>query len=266
MSGWQSSSRRIARICARWRIACSARSTEAEDAVQEAWLRLSRSDTSAVENLSGWLTTVVARVCLDMLRTREVAARGARSTRATLARSRRASGATRSRAGGAARGLGGARAARRARDAGAGRAAWRSCCTTCSICRSTEIAPIVGRSPDRGASAGEPRSPARAGRGRRRRSPIVARQREVVDAFLAASRGATSRRCSRCSIRTSCSARMRQPCGVGPGLRWSERMLWRRRSPDGRAPLRLALIDGAAGFVWSKGGEPKVAFRFTIEG
>src|SRR3979409_1454978 len=45
--------------------------SEADDAVQEAWLRLSRADTSGVENLTAWLTTVVARVCLNMLRTRE---------------------------------------------------------------------------------------------------------------------------------------------------------------------------------------------------
>jgi RNA polymerase sigma-70 factor (ECF subfamily) len=44
---------------------------EAEDAVQETWLRLARSDVSGVENLGGWLTTVVARVCLDMLRSRK---------------------------------------------------------------------------------------------------------------------------------------------------------------------------------------------------
>ncbi|MCW2939540.1 MAG: polymerase subunit sigma-70 [Actinomycetia bacterium] len=44
--------------------------SEADDAVQEAWLRLSRTDTSEVENLGGWLTTVVGRVCLDMLRSR----------------------------------------------------------------------------------------------------------------------------------------------------------------------------------------------------
>ena len=43
---------------------------EAEDAVQESWIRLGRTDVSAVENLRGWLTTVVARVCLDMLRAR----------------------------------------------------------------------------------------------------------------------------------------------------------------------------------------------------
>ena len=44
---------------------------EAEDAVQETWLHLSRSDTSTVSNLGGWLTTVVARVCLNMLHARE---------------------------------------------------------------------------------------------------------------------------------------------------------------------------------------------------
>lgn len=45
--------------------------SEAEDAVQEAWLRLSRADTSGVENLDGWLTTVVARVCLNLLDSRK---------------------------------------------------------------------------------------------------------------------------------------------------------------------------------------------------
>jgi RNA polymerase sigma factor (sigma-70 family) len=44
--------------------------SEADDALQEAWLRLNRSDTDAVANLGGWLTTVVGRVCLDMLRSR----------------------------------------------------------------------------------------------------------------------------------------------------------------------------------------------------
>ena len=44
--------------------------TEAEDAVQESWLRLSRTDTDSVENLGGWLTTIVARVCLNMLQSR----------------------------------------------------------------------------------------------------------------------------------------------------------------------------------------------------
>jgi RNA polymerase sigma-70 factor (ECF subfamily) len=45
--------------------------SEAEDAVQEAWLRLGRTDAAGVDNLGGWLTTVVARICLDMLRSRK---------------------------------------------------------------------------------------------------------------------------------------------------------------------------------------------------
>jgi RNA polymerase sigma-70 factor (ECF subfamily) len=44
---------------------------DADDAVQEAWLRLTRTDATAIDNLGGWLTTVVARVCLDMLRARK---------------------------------------------------------------------------------------------------------------------------------------------------------------------------------------------------
>ncbi|MDQ0113987.1 RNA polymerase sigma-70 factor (ECF subfamily) [Paenibacillus harenae] len=45
--------------------------SEADDAVQESWIRLSRTDSSKVENMGGWLTTIVSRVCLDMLRTRK---------------------------------------------------------------------------------------------------------------------------------------------------------------------------------------------------
>jgi len=51
--------------------------SEADDAVQEAWLRLSRSDARLIEDLDGWLTTVVARVCLNMLRAREARREGA---------------------------------------------------------------------------------------------------------------------------------------------------------------------------------------------
>ena len=46
--------------------------TEAEDAVQETWIRLSRSDAESIDNLGGWLTTVLSRVCLGMLRSRRI--------------------------------------------------------------------------------------------------------------------------------------------------------------------------------------------------
>src|SRR5437764_11373363 len=55
--------------------------TEADDAIQETWLRLSRSDAGNIQNLSAWLTTVVARVCLDFLRSRT--ARGEQSLEET---------------------------------------------------------------------------------------------------------------------------------------------------------------------------------------
>ena len=53
---------------------------EAEDAVQEAWLRLAAPDTDAIDNLGGWLTTVVGRVCIDMLRSRKTRPEAVRTT------------------------------------------------------------------------------------------------------------------------------------------------------------------------------------------
>src|SRR5881398_3177957 len=52
--------------------------TEADDAVQEAWIRLSRADASQVDNLRAWLTAVVGRVCLNMLRSRKTGREGSR--------------------------------------------------------------------------------------------------------------------------------------------------------------------------------------------
>src|SRR2546430_1604931 len=68
---WPNDSRPTALICGRLAYRMLGSLSEADDAVQESWLRLSRSDTSSVQNLRGWLTTVVARVCLDMLRSRK---------------------------------------------------------------------------------------------------------------------------------------------------------------------------------------------------
>jgi len=48
--------------------------SETEDALQETWLRITRADTGAVDNLGGWLTTVITHVCLDMLRARKTRA------------------------------------------------------------------------------------------------------------------------------------------------------------------------------------------------
>ena len=120
--------------------------SEADDAVQETWLRLSRTDAAEVENLGGWLTTVTARVCLNMLRSRQtrreeplgvhvpdpVVTPGERRRH----RSRRRCWPTRS-----------AWPCSSCWRCSRRRSGWRSCCTTCSPCRSTRSPPIVGRSP-----------------------------------------------------------------------------------------------------------------------
>jgi hypothetical protein len=69
-NGRPSAPRSSAPICGRWPTGCSARRTRRRTPSKEAWLRLSLADTSEVENLRGWLTTVVARVCLNVLRSR----------------------------------------------------------------------------------------------------------------------------------------------------------------------------------------------------
>ena len=157
---------------------------EAEDAVQEAWLRLSRADAAEIENLGGWLTTVVGRVCLDMLRSRR---RGARS-RSRHVPDPSSARRRRPRARGGAGRLGRPRPARRARHALARRAA--------RVRAARPVRRAVRR--DRRRSSAAPRrrrgsSPAGPGAGcgarPRPRTPTSPRQRHVVDAFLAAARG-----------------------------------------------------------------------------
>ena len=179
---------------------------EVDDAVQETWLRLSRSDTSAVENLGGWLTTVVARVCLDMLRSRksrreepmgphvpEPAADDAHERDAEMANS-----------------VGAALLVVLETLAPAERLAF--VLHDMFAVPFEEIAPIVGRTP---AAARQFASRAR----RRvqgtppRRTPISAgrKDRRCVPRGLA--RTATSKGCSRCWIPTWCSAPIRPPSG-----------------------------------------------------
>jgi RNA polymerase sigma factor (sigma-70 family) len=154
--------------------------TEAEDAVQEAWFRLTRSDADAIENLRGWLTTVVGRVCLDLLRARReeptdslpepivVEAEGDPEHEALMAES-----------------VGLALLVVLETLSPAERLAF--VLHDMFAVPLGEIAEILGRSPD---SARQLASRARRRvRGRRPAAETdLARQREVVDAFLAASR------------------------------------------------------------------------------
>ena len=179
--------------------------SEAEDAVQEAWLRLSRSDADEVDNLGGWLTTVVGRVCLDMLRARTLAARGLRRDAGCPSRSSADDDDGRPRAGGAARRLRRARAARRARDADARRAAGLRAARHVRRAVRRDRAdrrPVAGRR----APAREPGAAPRARARRQRPTPTWRGSARSSTRSSPPRAAATSRRCSRCSTPTSSSA------------------------------------------------------------
>ena len=158
--------------------------SEADDAVQETWVRVSRSDTSAVENLGAWLTTVVARVCLNMLRARK--SRPEQPLDVDLPTLRRARAGTDPE-----------QEALLADSVGLALLVVLDTLTPAERLAFVlhdmfavpfdEIAPIVGRTTPADAPARQPRPPP--GPGEAAGSDAdVARKRELVDAFLAASR------------------------------------------------------------------------------
>src|SRR3989454_5455360 len=236
--------------------------SEAEDAVQDAWLRLSRSDTSGVENLDGWLTTIVARVCLDMLRSRKSRREEPLGAQAPEMIVSREEGVDPEREALLADSVGLALLVVLETLAPAERVAF--VLHDMFDLPFDEIAPIVGRSPTAARQL--------ASRARRRvqgaamvTEPDLARQRKVVDAFLAASRGGdfdallavldpdVALRADRAAVQTGASGEVRGAAAVA-------------RTFAGRAKeAQPALIDGAAGLVWAPGGRPRVVFGFTIE-
>jgi RNA polymerase sigma-70 factor, ECF subfamily len=237
--------------------------SEADDAVQEAWLRLSRTDTSDVENLSGWLTTVVARVCLDMLRSR-------RSRREDpLAREGESIPDEADPVGEAmlAESVGLAMQAVLQRLAPAERVAF--VLHDVFGVSFDEIGGIVGRSPVAARQL--------ASRGRRRvqgasedgRAADVARQREIVEAFFRASRGGDfqallavldpdvvlrpDEEALRMGVRTG---------WITSDLHGAEAVATRFAGQAEAA--QVALIDGVPGAVWAANGRPVVVFGFTV--
>jgi RNA polymerase sigma-70 factor, ECF subfamily len=242
--------------------------SEAEDAVQEAWLRLSRSDTSGIENLGGWLTTVVARVCLDMLRSRRSRREeplsepsGARVPGPIVGRE---DGIDPEREALLADSVGPALLVVLETLAPAERLAF--VLHDMFAVPFEEIAPIVGRSP---AAARQ-----LASRARRRVQGVptapeadLSRQREVVDAFLAAARGGdfdalvavldpdVVLRADSSAVRVGLSREVRgAPVVAGRALK-------------GRARAALpALVNGAVGVVVAPRGRLLVVLGFTISG
>jgi len=233
--------------------------SQAEDAVQEAWLRLSRSDAAAVENLGGWLTTVVARVCLDMLRSRRSRREEPLDAYAPDPPPGPVADAEHDAALADAVGL--ALLVVLETLAPAERVAF--VLHDMFDLPFDEIAPIVGRSPVAARQL--------ASRARRRvrgatPSPGAARdrRREVVDAFLAASRAGDFTallalldpdvvlRADAAAVQTGAQRELRGASAV------AETFAGRARA------ARLALVDGAPALVWAPGGEPRVVFGFTV--
>ncbi len=227
-------------------------SNGADDAVQEAWLRLSRSDSSGVENLAGWLTTVVARVCLDMLRSR--AARHEEPWDphgpGTIEPSSEIDPEHDALLGDS---VGLALLVVLETLAPAERVAF--VLHDMFAVPFDDIAPIVGRSP---AAARQLASRAR----RRVQGASVpdadlSRQREIVNAFLAAARGGDFDALLAVldpDVRAGASSELRGAAEVAGTF-------------AGRARVaRPALIDGAVGLVWAPGGRPRVVFGLTITG
>ena len=162
--------------------------TEADDAVQDTWLRLSRAGASEIDNLGGWLTTIVARVCLNMLRSRNSPARGI--PRRPHPRSRHQ---PRGRA--PARGGGAAGRLRRPRPPGRARHPVPGGAARVRAPRHVRAALRGDRSrwsvdpPRRRGSSPAGRGAACKGAEVPAPDPDLARQREVVDAFFRAARG-----------------------------------------------------------------------------
>jgi RNA polymerase sigma-70 factor, ECF subfamily len=237
--------------------------SEADDAVQEAWLRLSRSDTSEVENLSGWLTTVVARVCLDMLRSR----RSRREEPLAPDGGFIPDAADPEREAMLAESVGLAMLAVLQRLAPAERVAF--------VLHDVfgvpfeEIAGIVGRSPVAARQL--------ASRGRRRvqgasedgRAADVARQRDIVEAFFRASRGGDFQ--ALLVVLDPDVALRGDEAALRIGRAWwaGAREIQGAKAvaeqfAGGAQAAQLALIDGVPGAVWAPGGTPRVVFGFTI--
>jgi RNA polymerase sigma-70 factor, ECF subfamily len=229
--------------------------TEADDAVQEAWLRLSRSDASQVENLGGWLTTVVGRVCLDMLRSRR-----SRREEPLEPDVRAASDNNPEQEALLADSLGIALLVVLETLTPAERVAFVM--HDMFAMPFDEIATIVGRS--------EAATRQLASRARRRvqggglPDADLARRREIVDAFLAASRQGDFQALLSL-LDPDAVARADDAAvlmGAGREARGSRAVA---ETFAGRARVaRAALIDGEPGLVWEQAGKPRVVFTFTI--
>ncbi len=238
--------------------------SEAEDAVQEAWLRLSRTDPSGIDNLGGWLTTVTARVCLDMLRSRTARREESLDTHVPDPVVSAVSGADPEQQALVADSVGLALLVVLDTLAPAERLAF--VLHDMFAVPYEEIAPVVGRTP---AAARQLDS-----RARRRvqgagpePEPDLGRQRAVVDAFLAASRGGDFDALvavldPEVVLRADAGA---DPRGASREIRGAARvagqaMLFR----SAETVARPVLVNGTAGTLTVRGGAAYSVMAFTV--
>ena len=235
-------------------------SSEADDAVQEAWLRLNRVDARDIENMRAWLTTVVARVCLDMLRSRASSREDSLDTDVAEAMPSNTDENNPEQEVLLADAVGlamlvmldtltpGERVAFVLHDVFA--------------MPFDEIAPIVGRSPTAA------RKLASRARLRIQGTPVrdtdLARRREIVDAFLAASRSGyfdalMALLDPEVMLRADAAA---VRAGALEEVRGAETVA---KTFAGRARFaETALVDGDVAAVWAPGGQLRVVFYFTV--
>jgi len=238
---------------------------EADDAVQEAYLRLSRSDVSDVENLAGWLTTVTARVCLDVLRVRrtrvEEDLEGPAGVEAVEAAEPDVT-ADPELAAELSDSVGLALLVVMDTLQPAERLAF--VLHDMFAVPFEEIAPIVGKST---AAVRQLASRARRrvrGQGEETEADRT-RQRQVVTAFLAASRGGDFAALLRLLDPDVVLRTDRTAADLGATELRGAADVAEQFSGQARG-AQLALVDGSAGLVWAPGGAVKVAFDFTVVG
>jgi RNA polymerase sigma factor (sigma-70 family) len=241
--------------------------SEADDAVQEAWLRLDRADTSDVDNLRGWLTTLVARVCLDLLRARTSRREEPLGVHLPDPIVSRQDGIDPEQEALLAEGVGLALLVVLETLTPAERLAF--------VLHDTfavpfeEIAPIVGRSP-----AATRQLASRARRRVQGAAPVpdadLARQREVVDAFFAAAREGDFAALVAVLdpdvvVRADAGT---VPLGAWRMVRGAAAVAEQVRATGGFSRLaqlaRPALVNGAAGVVIAAWGKPFAVVGFTV--
>lgn len=238
--------------------------SEADDAVQESWLRLSRSDTDNVENLRGWLTTVVARICLDMLRS---------------SKSRREEPLNEFVSEPIKNHLNGNDPEREALLADSVSLALLVVLDTLSpdeciafVLHDLFAVPFVEIAPILGCSLTAARQLASRARRRVRGSTAISnaetiRQREIVDAFLAASRaGDFDALLALLDPDVRFQADHTGTAAWAPDESHGARAIAEIFKGHARGVPQLALVNGSVGAIFAPAGQLRGVFRFTIKG